>query len=155
MSEDDDALRAKFQDGDKPMIVMKHERAFCALHGEPYRANYPGGGYAVALIELFQAACADERTWNAARELRNLPVGAEPSIVDLEPLLDASTACCRVPRGVLRAIYVDTCAKPGRCRLCRRKGPGTPFTYNTPDGVVEQPHVCVDCVLDAFKGARG
>lgn len=137
----------------KTPIMLTHDRAFCPIHGEPYRADYPRG-YPTAMVMLAAAVLEDDRT---PRDLRALcgqtedELAGDPVLFNrqVEALLDAVPACCRIRPGKLREIYIETVAKPARCSVCHRKGPGTPFK------TVQRnfAHVCVDCVLERLQGA--
>jgi hypothetical protein len=128
-------------------VVMTHERMFCPLHGEPFRAQYPKG-VPIFMVKAFQIATGLESIWDEARRLSNTPEGESPHVKALELVLDVRPACCRVSRRQLFDLYVE--AQIGslrRCRACNRKKLGTP--YQTRARAFD--HLCFECVCSASE----
>ena len=124
-----------------PQIELTPERCFCALHGEPYRADWPSGA-PIAMIRLFEVVLE-------SREIRRRRFAGE--LVDDDALtamvaevLDETPACCRISPATLRSIYVDSgVGVKASCEACGKLELGTPF--RTAQG--QFGHVCFDCVL--------
>lgn len=139
------------------MIELNHDRAFCPIHGEPYRADYPRG-YPMAMVLLARAVLADKNTCDsvmAALEGKEVPGDDAENKVRFEAAvqaaLDVRPACCRISDAALRDVYKETLHRRARCAMCHRlKRLGAPFKTTTQ----ELSHVCVDCVMTRFVPKR-
>ncbi len=126
-------------------VVLKHERVFCLLHGEPFRARYPTG-VPIFMVEGFRLVTTNESAWVDARRIAAVPEGAEVPVKLLEAALDLRPICCRLTRVQLLDLYLDT--KVGtlhRCRACNRKRLGTPYETQQQ----KFSHLCFECVCSA------
>jgi hypothetical protein len=123
-------------------IVLKHDRVFCPLHGEPFRAQYPKG-VPIFTVKAFQTATGIEGVWSKAKELTGL---AEPQVKALELVFDLKPICCWLSKGQLHALYVEAnIGTARRCQVCNRKGLGTEYKTQQRD----YSHLCFGCVCSA------
>lgn len=128
-------------------VVLDHRRVLCAVHGEPFRAEYPRG-YAVFMVEAFRAYAALDGTLEEARRLSGTPDGADVPVKAMELALDIKPACCRLPRAALVAVY-ERCGLgvTKRCKACGRKAKGTPISAVN----ATYSHLCFSCVAGASE----
>lgn len=137
-------------------IDMSVRRVTCALHGEPYRAQWPLG-YPLTMVMLFSHVLGKDSTeasvnavWRDARTALGLAEDAEiPNKAGIEVALDRKPLCCRVTRAIMRRTYEESgVGVRARCTACRKKRVlGT--AYQTMQGLIE--HLCFDCVLDQVE----
>lgn len=134
---------------ERPVIDLKFPQvAVCAIHGEPFRKEWPKG-YAQLVILTLELIQADAQLAEEA--------GGDP--LKLGAALQARPACERVERGRLMTAYVDSgIGVPGRCVGCGRERLGTEYQRSSPGRfgrtrVETIPHICFDCVLDRIVAA--
>lgn len=138
-------------DESKHYAELGFSRMFCALHGEPFRAEWPKGAI------IFQLTGLREVLDENAEELASLmlptdePDAAGPRSV--ERLLDRKPMCCRLKRERLVELYTGAAiGRKARCVACHKKQLGTSL-LTRPDPrsseTVVIPHVCFRCL--AFR----
>lgn len=133
-------------------VVLKHSRLFCALHGEPFRSQWPKG-FVIAMVKGFQMFTAIDGVWDEARRLHGL--GADIDLIPkhLEIVMDARPICCRIARTLLLELYKETgIGTMARCKICGRKSLGTPYEATN---LGKLKHLCFDCVVTASATPQG
>lgn len=129
---------------ESPPVPPEHtfgfEHCFCSRHGEPFRAEYPKG-YIVTSVQLFHDVLQlDATDADAKKESGGETYGPE----DLKKILARKPACCRVSQRRLLELYAESgIGVLARCRVCRRKAVGAPYTTQQRG----YDHVCFDCVV--------
>lgn len=119
---------------DMPMLDLKPARVQCARHGQPFQATWPRG-YPIFALTLMQALLAT----------------ATESIEEIGQQLDTTPACCRVSAPVLLEGYqASGVGVLGRCRICRARALGTPYSLIAAQSNTLQhlDHVCFGCVIN-------
>lgn len=143
---DDCARKIAFRQALATAIILTNERATCGVHRLPFRERWPAG-MAVFCVEAFRAVSALPGIWEEARELANLPAGAELTPKMLEAVLDKRPVCCRVTPQTLAELYgATTIGQVKICTYCGRFAKGTPIE-TVQQGRLD--HVCFVCMSTA------
>lgn len=79
-------------------VTLDFQKAWCADHLLPFKKNWPAGS-AMAMVMLFQAFAADERTIEMA--------GGDANRLDAL-VLECSPLCCFISPEALDKIYSET-----------------------------------------------
>lgn len=116
---------------DGPLFELTPGRVICAQHGEPFRRDWPAG-YPTFALQLLQPILA-----------------VTSSLDELGRQLDKQPACCRMEKAQLLTTYLGCgIGVMDRCRHCRQRQPGTPYSVSLPGGAVEHiAHLCFRCVV--------
>jgi hypothetical protein len=123
-----------------PTVDLPVQAVCCAVHGEPFRHQWPAGypTFAVTILkaalaahELIDAAGGDTARLNAAIA----EFGPLCRLVDAEARLEAYQAAAKSASGW---------RSHGICAMCRKWKPGTPFSGRVRGGVITR-HV-FECV---------
>lgn len=123
----------------------------CPRHGEPFRREYPSGGFVTFTMLLMKAAFENEEL---QREAGAGEDGWEGRVM---AALAERPACERASTDVLKRLY-RTCREPGKpwpfgvCEVCRLAKAGSPYGVSLLPGrkgpTKEYSHLCFDCVVD-------
>jgi len=101
---------------DRPRIELDFQTAWCPLHLEPFRDDWPAGA-AVGMLRLFDAAVRDPRvTQHAGGDADNL----NSTLGEFTPL------CCFIDAGELSLVYAEAGVDPTAGLERRRHGHGPP-----------------------------
>ena len=133
-----------------PVIELSFDRMFCAIHGEPFREQWPRDAV-IFQLRAIEFLLHDEPTRTEAAQLAGLATGTPPDPKMIEAVLDKRPACCRLGGERLLEVYEFQHANKGIgakgfCPNCGRFALGAPYRNNTPSGVQRLPHVCFRCV---------
>jgi hypothetical protein len=130
-------------DPNQPTINMEFHRCFCAVHGEPFREQWPKG-YVSFVLPAMQAVLEQE----------GFRAYAGGDVEKINELLDQRPVCCRLSPDRLCQAYVESgVGVQGKCVCCGNRGPGTPYSMATfPGGPAERhKHVCFLCVVHRIR----
>lgn len=123
---------------EKPSINLEIRRVVCAVHGEPFREQWPKG-YIPFLLFAIDAVMAQEGfVAYAGREVEKI-----------DAMLDVKPLCCRLsPEKRLQAFVQCELGKIGTCAFCRKVAKGTPYHFMSESGPQRASHVCFSCVAN-------
>lgn len=138
---------------DEPRIELDpFEHVWCAVHGEPFRAQYPKG-IGVGTMKMFETVTELDEVWERARELTGED---EPDASVIPQVLVEKRACCRVGADTLKRVYRQSgIGINGVCGFCNLFKLGTRYEIKAAGAAKKElPHVCFDCVVERFQPAE-
>lgn len=123
-------------------VQVEFTDAFCARHGEPFRATFPKGVY-VAVPMLV----------NAFSDLEKVDKYAEGDAERFETAVrEMGPMCCAISEKALLSIYWRAeIGRLGICERCSKGRLGTPYRVRGSEGVMLVRHLCFECVVRQAK----
>lgn len=123
---------------------------FCAIHGEPFREEWPRGGMLFQL-KAIEALFAMDALWEEIRAHTGRDPGPS-SKEEIEAALDRKPVCCRLSGDTLLETYrwqhaQGGIGRKGFCSGCGAFGLGASYRFVHSGGAIKTlPHVCFACV---------
>lgn len=136
----------------RPQLECEHFHVICALHGAPFRSNWPSGYPTYALLAMRKGL-----------ELPEIQEGSGRDATKVMALLKLKPVCCRLGHERLRALYqeVQDLSQPWKvdlCVKCHHTGLGSPVKMLMMEGYKSRDrdfrHLCFVCLTTRFTDAR-
>lgn len=128
-------------------VIVKPQTVMCPAHGEHLRHQFPTG-FAVVSMTMFREMMQDEDlirevdpSWTSEAEHAHLDEDRLNEVLARKPM------CYWVDDAGIRKAFMESgILKLGKCKLCRKRDLGGPYSFDMPTGITET-WVCLSCML--------
>ena len=123
-------------------VPLDFDHFLCAMHGEPFRKQWPFGYPTLATIGLEIILEKEEVQKKCKGDPAKLP-----------RVLKRKPVCCRLSKSELFGLYLQSgIGKYAPCPVCEKVNKGEQYIMRYPTGkVMHFPHVCFECVITKVK----